>query len=227
MTDLSKINLGLIKSQAKGRRKTDLPKEELKKFITNVLIYESSNAEGRQEAYDNGDISEKEINEYDFYHEEGLTGIIIQLSKKNVLPVSFKKGETNFILEFYKKDRNTNEFIYDDNGDKILLNQILMKVQSRKGPVSLFVSRIKAREMLMDIDGRILVLTGRLSEKYYDLESKDYVSKKEEGKKYGDFVSYTLNVRQIGEIQMKTDGETIKKIYLPEVNWKKEENGDD
>lgn len=220
MTDLKNINLGLIKSQAKGK-KTDLDRDDLEKFILDTLTYESINAEARQKLYDEGEIKEKNINDFDFYTEDGLTGIIVHLIKNNMLFVSYNDGDPLFILEMYKKNKKTKDFITDEDGEKILTNQVLLKIQSRKGPVSLFISRSKALEII-EVDGRVFVLTGRIQAKYFNLDTKKYVTEQKEDVNYGDYESYTLNVQQIGEVQMKANGD-IKGIFLPEVNWKKEE----
>lgn len=219
MSDMLKIlndSMDLV-----GNRELD--EADLRKFISNTLQHDVKEITIRREMFKNKELdNEAQINNFPFFTDSYRSGVFIQFKEDNIF--TLKDDDDNDIQVkqlFKKKDK---EYVLDDNGEKISTGRCYMRLKARTGFMSVFIGLSKTEVIDM---GKFYVLVGGMSTQYSvsnpisDNDSDKYHKKKQADVEYSDYISYTLNVWQIGEV-MRTKGGKLK-ILLPECNWKEEE----
>lgn len=199
----------------------ELPREQLEEFIRQTLRHDVKESTIRREMFNNKELeNEMDINNFPFFTDGYHTGVFIKLVPDNIWTQRDDEGNEIQVRQLYKK--KDNEYVLDDNGEKIATERCLMRIKGRRGFMGIFIGLSKVNAVN---EGNFYVFVGDLTTQYKvansDNDPKNYHKKKEEGVEYTDFPSFTMNVWQIGELK-KTKGGKLK-VLLPDCNWEKKE----
>lgn len=221
-----KISLNLLNESLDRVGKRQMEAGDLKKFVIETLKHETKMLQERKKEYDNEEISENEINNFEFYNDGYHTGIYIKLKDENIYSLGKDKdGEDIQVIQMVKKDPKTKEAILDENGDEILTNRCRMKIKSRLGGVGIFLGKNKL-ESLESGDNKHYVLVGGMTITNIVANPKSqnredmYHKVKEEGIKYSGR-TFTFNLWQIAEIFKKGKNLAYKVDF--DCNWKEDD----
>lgn len=211
------IDLSLLSESFKRVGKRLLEKDELKQFVLNTLQHEIANLKERTVQFNNKQIKEIEINEFEFFNDGYRYGIIIHMIDDNIYNASRKKDGTPVqVKRLYKYGKDGKHLIV--NGKKVPTKRLLMRIKSRRGSMGLFIGQNKVNYIDKD---KHYVLIGGLQTQWKNKETGNYEDKKK-GQEYEDRPNLTLNVWQIANFEKKGKGITLD---IPDLNWEKEENG--
>ena len=209
MLQILNNNLDLV-----GNR--ELPKEQLEEFIRQTLQHDVKESTIRREMFNNKELdNEIDINNFPFFTDGYRTGVFVKLVPDNIWVQRDDDGNEIQVRQLYKK--KDDEYVLDDNGEKIATDRCLMRIKGRRGFMGIFIGLSKVEAINEE---SFCVFVGGLTTQYKVANTEnDYHKKKEEGVEYTDFPSFTLNVWQIGELK-KTKGGKLR-VLLPDCNWEK------
>ena len=194
---LKNLDLSVIKEAIERVGKRELKEEALLLFAKEAVIYELAGLNQRTLMWENDEIDEDQINNFDFYNEKGYRyGILQEFNEENLLTLEREKDEeTDEITEIKAK-------LVGENGK--LVRIVLV---TRAGWVTMFLSTNWFNTINEAADkSDTFVFIGGLVTKYKNLTTGNYDRVKDEDDEYAEFKNFTFNLWQLVQIIKNKDG---------------------
>lgn len=194
---IKNVDLSVIKEAIERVGKRELKEEALLLFAKEAVIYELAGLSNRTLMWENEEIDESEINDFDFYNEKGYRfGILQEFNEENLLTLEREKDEeTDEITEVKAK-------MVGENGKLVRIVLI-----TRAGWVTMFLSTNWFNTINDATDkSDTFVFIGGLVTKYKNLTTGNYDRVKDEDDEYAEFKNFTFNLWQLVQVIKNKDG---------------------
>jgi len=191
------LDLNIVKEALERVGKRELKEEALLLFAKETVLHELTGLNHRTILWENDEIDEEEINNFDFYNEKVYRyGILHEFNEENLVTLEREKDEeTGEITETKAK-------LVDEAGKLVRIVLI-----TRLGWVTMFLSTNwfnTINEVSDKSDNFIFV--GGLSTKYKNISAGTYDKVKNEDDEYSEFANYTFNIWQLVQLIQNKDG---------------------
>lgn len=194
---LKNLDLKIIKEAIERVGKRELKEEPLLLFAKECVLHELAGLNHRTLMWENDEIDEDEINNFDFYEEKGYRyGILHEFNEENLLTLEREKDEeTGEIVETKAK-------VVDEAGKLVRIVLI-----TRAGWVTVFLST-NWFNTINDASDKsdTFIFVGGLVTKYKNLTTGDYDKVKDADDEYAEFKNYTFNLWQLVQLIKNKDG---------------------
>lgn len=192
MTKLENIDWDKIDQALERVGRRELSDEDLTKFAIETLEYEAEKIEERTEMFENEEIEEKDINNFDFYSDGYRFGIHAVVNNENLLTLDREKTESGLLEEVKVK------FVDEEQ------TRVRFVLITRRGYVTVFttVAWFDAMNDLLEKSQRF-VFSGGLTVQYKNKRTQKFEKDMREGEEYYDLLNFTFNLWQMVQIYRK------------------------
>ena len=194
---LKNIDLKIVKEALERVGKRELKEDALLQFAAETVKHEIGGLNHRTLMWENDEIDEDQINEFDLYNEKDYrTGILHEFDQDNLLTLEREKDEeSGEIVEI--KAKTVGE-------DGKLVRIVLI---TRLGWITMFLSTNWFNTINDASDkSTAFIFVGSLSTKYKNLTTGEYDKVKDEEDEYAEFNNYTFNLWQLVQLVKTKDG---------------------